>query len=92
MMECFGGEGWGMGMGMGWIGMLLFWGLVIAGIVAMVRRVGAQSGVQSGVLRQASATATARTPLTILQERYARGEIERDEYEIKRRDLNGSGA
>lgn len=80
MMECFGGTGWGMGMGMGWIGMLLFWGLVIAGIVALVRWVGAQSD------------APARTPLQILQERYARGEIERDQYEIKRRDLGGSTA
>ena len=91
MMECFGGEGWGMGMGMGWIGMLLFWGLVIAAIVVLVRRVGTQSGAQSGVPPQPAATAPARTPLTILQERYARGEIERDEYETKRRDLNGGG-
>jgi putative membrane protein len=29
----------------------------------------------------------ANTPLDILQERYARGEIEREEYEQKRRDL-----
>jgi putative membrane protein len=28
-----------------------------------------------------------KTPLQILQERYARGEIERKEYEQKRRDL-----
>ena len=95
MMERFGGTGWGtgMGMGIGWIGMLLFWGLVIAGIVALVRWVGAQSGArsgaQSGAPQNLSSEAPARTPLLILQERYARGEIERDEYEIKRRDLNG---
>lgn len=86
MMECFGGTGWGMGMG--WIGMLLFWGLVIAGIVALVRWAGAQSGAP----RNPSSDAPARTPLQILQERYARGEIERDQYEIKRRDLGGGAA
>ena len=90
MMECFGGTGWGtgMGMGIGWIGMLLFWGLVIAGIVALVRWVGAQSGAP----QKPSSEAPARTPLLILQERYARGEIERDEYEIKQRDLSGGAA
>ena len=98
MMECFGGTGWAMGagMGMGWIGMLLFWGLVIAGIVTLVRWAGARSGTgsgaQSGAPPPSSAAAPARTPLLILQERYARGEIERDEYEIKRRDLSGGAA
>jgi putative membrane protein len=30
-----------------------------------------------------------KTPLEILQERYARGEIGRDEYEQRKRDLQG---
>jgi putative membrane protein len=67
--------GWGWGMGFGWIFMILFWGLAILGIVALVKWL---SG--SGVPKQ-------KTPLEILQERYARGEIDREEYQRKKTDL-----
>ncbi len=73
------GFGWGWGMGFGMIGMVLFWGLVIFGIVVLVKRVGESSG--------SSGTQAPKTALDILNERYARGEIEKPEFEDKRRDL-----
>lgn len=73
-----GGAGW-FGMG---LGMLLFWGLVIVGLVVLVRWL---SGPRSG-----GDAAPRQDALDILAQRYARGEIERAEYEQKRRDLQGS--
>jgi len=71
------GYGWGWG-GMG-IGMLLFWILLIGGIVLLARGLwGAGAGRSSF---------PEKTALDIVKERYARGEIEREEYELKKRDL-----
>lgn len=65
------------GMGLwGWLMMVVFWAVVIGGIVWAVR----QSTVAS---RQHDED----LPLLILDERLARGEIERDEYEDRRRVL-----
>ncbi len=71
-------SGWGIAMG---IAMLLFWGLIIAGGVALV----------VWLIRQAGATPSGggSRPLDILQERYAKGEITREQYEQMRRDLEG---
>ena len=69
------GYGWGWG-GMGF-GMLLFWGVLIAAFVLLVRNC---SGTCSGRERE-------KTALDLLKERYARGEIGRDEFEQKKRDL-----
>ena len=72
-----GGFG-GFGMGLGMLFMLLFWALVIAGIVYLVRALGnGTRGADTGGNRA----------LDILQERYARGEIGHEEYEQKKRDL-----
>lgn len=72
------GHGW---MGFGWIFMALFWVLIIVGIIALLRWLGMNG--------KWSRDESRKTPLDILQERYARGEIERDEYEQKRRDIKG---
>jgi putative membrane protein len=66
-------------MGFGIVFMLLFWGLIILGVVALIR----------WLLTQSSPSRSSRdkTPLEIVQERYARGEIEREEFEQKKRDL-----
>ncbi len=74
-MMSFGG--WGMGFG--FIFMLLFWGLVILGIVALIRWLMTQSS--------SSRSSRDKSPLEIVQEHYARGEIDREEYEQKKRDL-----
>ena len=74
------GFGWGWGMGFGMVGMVLFWGLVIFGIVVLVKRVGGPAS---------SGTPAAKSALDILDERYARGEIEKPEFEEKKRSLGG---
>lgn len=74
----YGGMGWGMGLGM-----LLFWGLVIAGIVALLRGVLGTSRPDEPPAHEHRLDAR-----EILDQRYARGEIERAEYEQKRRDLD----
>ncbi|HXF65205.1 MAG TPA: SHOCT domain-containing protein [Burkholderiales bacterium] len=73
------GWGWGWGMGLGMISMVLFWVLVVLGIVILVRWIAA--GTHS------ASQPAARTALDILKERYARGEIGREEFEQKKRDI-----
>ncbi|MDT8384136.1 MAG: SHOCT domain-containing protein [Gammaproteobacteria bacterium] len=70
---------WGWGMGFGWFFMILFWALVILGIVAIVKWLAGSSG--------AGGAPPSKTARQILEERYARGEIEREEFEQKKRDL-----
>lgn len=70
--------GWGWGMGM-MLMMLVFWGLVIAGLVVLVRWITGQGG--------AGGAARPDRALEILRERYARGEINREEFEARKRDL-----
>ncbi len=79
------GGGWGMMGGFGWwwfmpIFMILFWVLVIWAVVALVRGVSRPSDSDSGSSRPDSA-------LEVLKRRYARGDISREEYEEKKRDL-----
>ncbi len=77
-----GGGEWGMGygMGFGWIFMVLFWALVIFGIVVLAKWLFSTGG--SGAFR-----GSGKSALDILKERYAKGEISRDQYEQMRRDL-----
>jgi putative membrane protein len=71
--------GWGWSMGFGMISMVLFWLLVILGIVVLIKWL---IGGPSRQVRE-----TANRALEVLKERYARGEIGRDEYEQTKRDL-----
>ncbi|HEU0186497.1 MAG TPA: SHOCT domain-containing protein [Gallionellaceae bacterium] len=75
-MGDYGWEWGGMGMG---IGMLLFWGILIAFVVLLIR-LSAGSDAFRGRSREKSA-------LDLLKERYARGEIGREEFEQKKRDI-----
>ena len=70
-----GGWGW---MGFGMIGMALFWIFLIIGIIALVKGTWGSG-----------ASAQEKAALDILKERYARGEIEKEEFEQKKRDLAG---
>ncbi|TVR69855.1 MAG: hypothetical protein EA427_07040 [Spirochaetaceae bacterium] len=73
---------------MGWVGpimMILFWGLLIVGIVVLIRYLSAQTR-NAGGTRESSRNA-GTDALEILRERYARGEIETAEYEEKKRVL-----
>lgn len=68
--------GWEYGghMGFGGLGMVLWWGLIIAGILLLVKWVGGERRND-------------KSALDMLKERYARGEIEQAEFEQKRREL-----
>jgi putative membrane protein len=72
-------DGFGWGPGFGWVSMILFWGLVIFAIAALAKWLTQQS--------PGGGSPRDKTPLQILQERYARGEIDREEYEQKKQDL-----
>jgi putative membrane protein len=76
------GGGW-YGMVLGPLLMLLMFAAAIATLVVLVRWLGGPSHGLSTHL----APPPARTPLDILKERFARGEIDKDEYEERRRVL-----
>src|SRR4030042_3535965 len=79
MMWGFGSNPMGLGFGLfGLIFMLLFWILIIAGIVVLVR----------WLIHQSHGThKNEKTSLDILKERYAKGEINKEEFEMKKKDL-----
>jgi len=72
------GNMWGGSFGFGWIFMLVFWGVIA------LWRGGMGHGCCShhGEHKQGE-----KTPLDILKERYAKGEINKEEFESKKKDL-----
>jgi putative membrane protein len=68
----------------GWIGMLLFWALVVVAIVYLVRYLNTQSSSRESE-RQPDSVDSAQA---ILRERFARGEIDQEEFEQRKRSLN----
>ena len=84
--------GWGMmpGMhnwGMGWLGMLfgiLFWILIVVGLVYVIKFLIQTTSRHGEAPEEKNQTSTA---LDILKERYARGEIDKTEFEAKKKDL-----
>jgi putative membrane protein len=78
----FGQWGMGYGYGYGGIFMILWWVLIIVGIVALVRWLMTSAPSRAG--RQAAE----KSALDILKERYARGEIEQEEFQRKKRELS----
>ncbi len=68
---------WGWGMGFGWIFMIIFWVLVILGVVYLVQ-IATRGGISPG---------QKETPLDILKKRYAKGEITKEEFERMKDDL-----
>ncbi len=76
MMDWHNGMHWSGWFGMG-IFMILFWGLIIWGIVSLVRYVNS-SGQKASF--HARAHEAAPSPDQVLGERFARGEIDREEY------------
>lgn len=80
-------NGWGPMMGwgntmFGGIGMLLFWGVIVVLVVLFARSFVGAAGRQSPSLPHSGSTA-----LDILQERYAKGEINKEEYEQRKKTL-----
>jgi putative membrane protein len=81
--------GWHSGMmdgwGMGWFGgifMILFWILVIVGLVFLIKWL-----VQSTRQTPGGRSSSTSNALHILEERYARGEIDKQEFQEKKKDL-----
>ncbi len=85
--------GFGMGIfGLGALVMIAFWVLVIGGAVWLVMTLarGNQSSIPanpSQALTTASTTLSNSTPLDILKTRYAKGEINKEQFEEMRRAL-----
>ena len=68
----------------GWVGgiaMILFWILIVVGLVVLIRFLLAKTKDQG------SGLATRHDALDILKERYAKGEIDKAEFEQKKLDL-----
>jgi putative membrane protein len=87
-MAMMWGHDWGWGWG-AWLAMsvlmVVFWGLIIAGIVALVRYLSGDR--QGGRLDVGGRRPSAEE---LLAERFARGEIDADEY-TRRRELLRTG-
>ncbi|BBU59590.1 MULTISPECIES: SHOCT domain-containing protein [Rhodobacterales] len=71
----------GFGFGLGGFGMLLFWGLVIAIVVLVVMRL-------TGRGDSGPAVSDAPDPLEELRLRYARGEIDEEEFQRRKAALD----
>ena len=71
--------------GMGWFGMIfmfLFWGLIIVGLVFLIRWL-----IQTTGDRSNSGVSMGSNAMDILKELYAKGEINRDVFESMKKDL-----
>lgn len=99
----FSGPWTWIGLSLGWALMLVFWGLIIWAIIALIRyalrgdrhyyhtdpryekyRQGFHSEREN---MERGRSDRNDSSVNILKERYARGEIGREEYEEKRRDI-----
>lgn len=75
MMGNFYNYGFGDMYGFGWIFMIIFWGLLIWGAIALIKSTSNNEGKDQD------------KALAILKERYAKSEISKGEYEEKKKDL-----
>ena len=78
-----GGNGYGMGYGMGFGGFIMwfFWLALIVLVIWVVKSLLSN--------RDGNRQMSEKSALEILEERYAKGEIEHEEFERKRKDLAG---
>lgn len=72
MMTGFGGGGW-----FGGILMFLFWILIVVAVVLFIK----------WLVLETRGKGSEKSALEILKERYAKGEINKEEFEVKKKDL-----
>lgn len=70
----WGGGWWGFGMGLIW---LAFFGLIVAGVILAIRR----------PFDREDRDPRGKSALDLLDERFARSEIDREDYEERKRVL-----
>lgn len=78
MMD-YGGYGWHW---WGWLGPIFFWLVLILVIVAAVKYL-----FSAGERPRSGGSGPSSSAVSVLEERYARGEINRDEFLQKRDDI-----
>ena len=69
-------SGWGLGGG---IMMIIFWAAIILAIVWIVKEVGGRNNSDK--------TRHAKSAIEILKERYAKGEITKEQFESMKKDV-----
>ena len=82
MMMWYGNGAGGWGYGLMFAGMAIFWVLVVVAIVAVLRYLARPDAVASDRSRPGP------SPQQILAERFARGEIDDEEYTRRMRTLD----
>ena len=90
MMYWYGSGMSGWGYALMTVSMILFWGAVIFGIAALVRYFG-RSGQPPAAPSPPQSAESPSSPERLLAERFARGEINEDEYRQRLAVLRGEG-
>jgi putative membrane protein len=80
-----GGLGYGLGFGFGWFMMLVFLGLIIWAVFALIKGFSNQDGHRNG--HHGKREHMTNNALDILKERYAKGEISKEEFDKMKQDL-----
>ncbi len=80
MMGYYGG-------GLNWIFMILWWALIVFGIVALVRWLRGYGGCCLNHGQEKPARPAGGSALDILKERYAKGEINHQDFEKIKKEL-----
>lgn len=76
---------WGVSSGIGAVFMILFWIVVVVLVVSLIRSAGWRRAWRDGM--HPWDYPAKNTPLDILKERYAKGEITKEQLEQMKKDL-----